>query len=68
MKDTKQKINEAKEIQFSCAFSDLVDDQGLPISCKLVVDAKYAEDVSDFARKEEGNIFAHFDDNDDVCY
>ena len=68
MKDIKQKINEGKTVSYNCAFSDLYDDNSLPITCTITVDAKYAEDLSDFAKKEEGNIFIHFDDGEDVCY
>ena len=46
MKDIKQKINESKELKISCAFNDLIDENGLPISCTLLVDSKYAKQVS----------------------
>ena len=69
MKDIKQKINEGKEIRIACAFNDLVDEEGIPVHCTLVVDAKYAAQVSKFGADEEGNIFAHFcDEKEDVCY
>ena len=69
MKNITDRINEGRELKISCAFNNLVDDEGLPISCTLVVDTKYASQVSKFGKDEEGNIFAHFcDDNETVCY
>ena len=58
--------NIAMEIQ--CAFSDLVDDDCLPIPCTLIIEKKYAKEFSDFGKKEECNLFIHFDNNIDVCY
>lgn len=68
MKNIKDMINEGRELKIRCAFNNLVDDEGLPISCTLVVDSKYAKEVSKFGEDEEANIFAHFDDNSNVCY
>lgn len=68
MKNITDKINEGREVKFPFAFNDLIDEEGLPISCTLIVDSKYAKHVSEFAAKEEGNIFAHFDNDADVCY
>ena len=68
MKNITDRINEGRELKIACAFNDLLDEEGLPISCTLVIDAKYASKVSKFGKDEEGNIFAHFDDDADVCY
>ncbi len=62
-------LKEGKEYEYvTCAFNDLVDEENLPISCKIYIEAKYADKLSKFGEKEEGNIFAHFDDDADVCY
>jgi len=68
MKNITDRINEGRELKIPCAFNDLVDEEGIPVHCTLVVDAKYASQVSKFGKDEEGNIFAHFCDDADVCY
>ena len=69
MKNITDKINENRKMQINCAFCDLLDEEGLPISCTLIIDSKYSAQVSKFGKDEEGNIFAHFcDENEDVCY
>lgn len=62
-------LNESKELEYvSCAFNDLKDEEGLPISCKIYIEAKYADKLSKFGKDQKDNIFAHFDDDADVCY
>ena len=62
MKRLDKFINESTNKIIHIAFNNLVDDEGLPISCELSIDSKYANQISEFGKKEEGNIFAHFDD------
>lgn len=62
MKSLDKFINEGRNLIVHVAFNDLVDDEGLPISCEISLDSKYAKQMSEFGKKEEANIFAHFDD------
>ena len=62
MKHLDNFINEARNKVIHVAFNDLVDSEGLPISCEIHIDPKYNKEFSEFGKKEEGNIFAHFDD------
>lgn len=74
MKDIQNFINEVKyrpdrsEV-FTVAFNDFVDKEGLPIGVDIYVEPKYSELFKKFGEKQEGDIFAHFADEDcDVCY
>lgn len=62
MKHIDNFINENRKHTVYVAFNDLVDEEGLPISCEISIDPKYAKLLSEFGEKEEGNTFAHFDD------
>ena len=69
MKNIINHINESKEIECRCAFSDISDKDGLPISCSIIIESKYINKLLEFAKKEEGNAFIHFCDNKSiVCY
>lgn len=62
MKHLDSFINENRNKVIHVAFNDLVDDEGLPIPCEISIDPKYEKQLSEFGKKEEANIFAHFDD------
>jgi len=68
MKHLDNFINENKKKTIHVAFNDLVDEEGLPISCEISIDSKYSKQLSEFGKKEEGNIFAHFDDDENIQY
>ena len=68
MKDIVNKINESVNVKIPCAFVGLNDEEGLPLSCTILVDHKYYREISKFAKKEQDNIFVHFDNGDTVCY
>ena len=56
-------VNEARELQYTVAFIDVKDKDGLPISVTMLVPAKYASKFDVFLEKEEGNIFIHAENN-----
>ena len=63
MKGLKEVITESKTTEFSVAFNDFVDDNGMPIACKVLVDSKYADKFEKFGADQEGEIFARFEGN-----
>lgn len=69
MKDLKEcLVKEAKEIRYQVAFGDCVDEEDLPISVTILVDHEYKDIFDKFLKDEEGNIFMHADNGNDIQY
>ena len=52
-------VNEAREVEYRVAFLDFLDEEGLPMTVKILVPRENARKFDDFLEKEEGNIFMH---------
>ena len=66
MKDIKEfmnesSINEAREIEYRASILDVKDEEGLPVTVTLSVDAKYQKQFEDWLNDSEGNLFMHAD-------
>jgi hypothetical protein len=66
MKDIKEfmnesSINESREIDYRVLMVDVKDEEGLPITITLSVDAKYQKQFEDWLNDSEGNLFMHAD-------
>lgn len=66
MKDIKEfmnesSINEAREIEYRASILDVKDEEDLPVTVTLVVDAKYQKQFEDWLNDSEGNLFMHAD-------
>ena len=66
MKDIKEfmnesSINESREIDYRVLMVDVKDEEGLPITITLSVDAKYQKRFEDWLNDSEGNLFMHAD-------
>jgi len=59
MKEFNNYINESRDLMYSIAFIDVVDDEGLVVPMTLYVDKKYQKQVEKYFADEEGNTFAH---------
>ena len=59
MKDIKNYINEARQIQYRAALTDATDNERIPINVTILVDREDQKYFEDWANKEEGNTFSH---------
>lgn len=64
MKDIKEfmnenSINEAREIKYRAAILDVKDEEDLPVTVTLSVDAKYQKQFEDWLNNSEGDLFMH---------
>lgn len=68
MKTLKERINEGKQVKFTIAFNDFVDNDGMPIGVTAMVDGENAKAFDKFLADQEGNMFAHACGDLDTCY
>jgi hypothetical protein len=56
MKDIVTKLNESYgQVEFTVAFIDAIDKEGIPFSTNILVENKYKEAFKEYLEKEKGN-------------
>lgn len=59
MKTLTESINESRMIEYSVAFSSILDNEGMPLEATILVDKSNQKEFEKWLESEEGNTFEH---------
>lgn len=59
MKSLSTTINESRQIEYQVALSDVLDNEGLPITISILIDKEHQKSFEKWLEEQESNIFSH---------